>query len=110
MRDRLATVRGYPTVMLRKGPAYQPPEAREPAQAKIVWEHGRRNMQLQAAGKMALVGPLSGAGDLVGLCVFTVPADEARALMEDDIAVRAGVFVYDVVTWYEFPGDGLPPA
>ena len=108
MRQRLQTVRPYALVLLKKGPAYQDPANRTPEQAEIVWNHGRRNMALSADGKMALVGPVGGAGDLVGLSVFTVPEADARALMDDDGAVRAGVFVYDVVTWYGFPGDGLP--
>ncbi|HVY51329.1 MAG TPA: YciI family protein [Devosia sp.] len=108
MQARLAKVRPYVMVLLRKGPAYQSPERREPEQARTVREHGRRNMRLQAEGKMALVGPVHGAGDLVGLCLFAVPQAEARALMDQDMAVRAGIFVYDVATWYGVPGDTLP--
>jgi hypothetical protein len=67
-------------------------------------------MQLQAEGKLALVGPVMGSGELVGLTVFTVPEAEAKVLMDEDPAVRAGIFVYQLVTWFEFPGDGLPPA
>lgn len=110
MKARLATVRAYPTVRLMKGPAYQDQAVRTPEQAKIVWEHGRRNMQFHAEGKMALVAPVAGGGELVGLCVFTVPETEARAIMDGDGAVQAGIFVYDIVTWYGFPGDGLPAA
>ena len=108
MQARLATVRAYTTVLLKKGPIYQPQAARSPEQARIVLEHGRRNMKLSAEGNMPLVGPLTGGGEIVGLCVFSVPEAEARALMDGDGAVRAGVFVYDVVTWYGFPGDTLP--
>jgi hypothetical protein len=110
MRARLATVRDYVVARLIKGPAYQPPQTRPPEQARIVWEHGRRNMQMQADGKMALVGPVMGGGDLVGLCIFAVPEAEARAIMDGDGAVQAGIFVYDLITWYGFPGDTLPAA
>jgi hypothetical protein len=108
MKSRLAIARAYCVVRLTKGPVYQPQDVRTPELAKIVWEHGRRNMQLHAEGKMALVGPVAGGGELVGLCVFTVPEAEARALMDGDGAVRARFFVYDVISWYGFPGDGLP--
>ena len=108
MKARLATVRPYTTVLLKKGPIYQPQPTRSPEQARIVLEHGRRNMKLSAEGKMPLVGPLVGGGEIVGLCVFSVPEAEARALMDGDGAVQAGVFAYDVVTWYGFPGDTLP--
>jgi hypothetical protein len=110
MRAKLQKVRSYTAVLLKKGPAYQDQASRTPEQAKIVWEHGRRNMALNAEGIMALVGPIAGGGDLVGLCVFTVPEGEARTLMDGDGGVQAGVFVYDVVTWFGFPGDGLPSA
>lgn len=108
MRQKLQTVRPYTLVLLKKGPAYQDQASRTPEQAAIVWNHGRRNMALNAAGKMALVGPVAGGGDLVGLCVFAVPQAEARALMDEDGGVQAGVFVYEIVTWFGFPGDGLP--
>lgn len=110
MQARLKTVRGYSVAFLRRGPAYVPPDSRPAGQAKIVWEHVRRNMRLQAEGKKALVGPVTGGGDIVGLTVFLVPDAEARALMEADPAVQAGIFTYDLVTWFEFPGDGLPAA
>jgi hypothetical protein len=110
IRQRLTKARGYVTVFLRKGPGYRPPASRPPEQARIVWEHVRRNMRLQAEGKKALVGPVEGGGEIVGLAVFLVPEAEARQLMENDPAVREGIFVYDVVTWHEFPGDGLPAA
>lgn len=110
MQQRLGQARAYPLVLLKVGPNYQPPQSRTPEQAAIVREHGRRNMQMHAEGKMALVGPVSGASPLVGICVFTVDADAARAIMEGDPAVQAGIFVYEVATWYGFPGDGLPSA
>lgn len=110
MKAKLETARAYTTVLLKKGPAYQPPATRSPEDAQKVWEHGRRNMQLQSDGKKALVGPVLGGGDLVGISVFTVDADEARVLMDADGAVQAGIFVYELVTWLGFPGDGLPSA
>jgi len=110
MQARLATVRSYCLVLLRKGPAYQPQATRPPEQAKIVHEHGRRNMQLSAEGKIALVGPIAAGGEIVGMSIFSVGEAETRALMEGDGAVRASIFVYDVATFYGFPGDGLPPS
>ncbi len=110
MKARVQSGRGYATSLLKKGPAYEPPNARSPENAAIVWEHVRRNMQLQQAGKKALVGPVVGGGDIVGIAVFTVPEPDARTLMDEDPAVKAGIFIYEFVTWFEFPGDGLPPA
>ena len=108
MQERLSRMRGYVMVLLRKGPAYEAPLQRSATQKAIIWEHGRRNMRLQAEGAMALVGPVVGAGEIVGACVFTVDAAAARTLMDGDGAVQAGIFIYDVVSWFGAPGDGLP--
>lgn len=109
MNAKLETVRPYATVLLKKGPAYTPPDNRSSADASIIREHGRRNMQLQAEGKLAIVGPLVGTGDIVGFYVFVVPEAEVRSILEGDGAVRASIFTYEIVTLYGFPGDALPP-
>jgi len=31
-------------------------------------------------------------------------------MMDGDGAVQEGIFVYDLITWYGFPGDTLPAA
>lgn len=110
MKARLATVRQYTVVTLKKGPAYAPPDVRPPEQTAIVREHGRRNMALQVEGKLAIVGPLHGGGDSVGLYIFTVPEAEVRTIMDTDVAYLAKIFTYEVMTLYGFPGDALPPA
>jgi hypothetical protein len=110
MKARLETVRSYAVVFLKKGPAYAPPGSRSPADSAIVREHGRRNMQLQAEHKLAIVGPLTGAGDMVGFYVFAVPEADVRAIMESDGAVLASIFTYEIATLHGFPGDTLPPA
>jgi hypothetical protein len=110
MDARLETVRSYVTVFLRKGPAYTAPDTRSPTDSRIVREHGRRNMELQAERKLAIVGPLAGAGDIVGFYVFAVAEPEVRAIMETDGAVLASIFTYEIATFYGFPGDALPPA
>lgn len=64
-------------------------------------------MQLTDAGKLAIVGPLKDAGDIVGLCIFNVGADEVREIMDGDGAVQAGIFTYEIVTLFGKPGQGL---
>jgi hypothetical protein len=109
MKARLATATPYAMVRLLKGQNYKPQGERTADEARLILEHGRRNMRLQAEGVLALVGPVANGGDLVGLCVFTIPEPQVREVMEGDGAVMAGFFVYDVITWYSFPGDSLPP-
>ena len=103
MREQLGRTREYAFVTLSYGP-----ERHAPGADALVWEHGRRNFALRAQGKLALVGPLSGAGDIVGIYIFDGAADEARALMDGDPAVQAGLFTYRVYTLRSFPGDCLP--
>jgi hypothetical protein len=109
MNARLEQVAAYTAVFLRKGPAYAAPDVRPPEQAAIVREHGRRNMQLSAEGKLAIVGPIHGGGEIVGLCIFSVPEAEVRTIMDGDVAVQASIFTYDIVKFFGFPGDALPP-
>jgi predicted small lipoprotein YifL len=109
MRSTLATVRSYGLLLLKKGPNYLPPDARPPEQKAIIWEHGRRNMALRAEGKMPLVGPVGRGGDVVGMCVFDVPEAEIHTLMKGDPALIAGLFTYEVLDWFAFPGDSLAP-
>jgi len=108
MRGRMAAARAYTLVLLKKGPAYETPDVRSAQQKAVVWEHVRRNMRLKKEGTMALVGPLAGGGDIVGISVFTVPERAAKALMEEDPGVDAGIFTYEIATWHEVPGSGLP--
>jgi uncharacterized protein len=56
---------------------------------------------------MAVAGPFDGQADetLRGLCVYTVPPDEARALAEADPAVRARRLAVDIFTWLVPEGE-----
>ncbi len=110
MEARLGLAHAYCMVLLKVGPNYQPSTARSAEQAKIVWEHGRRNMQLSAEGKMAIVGPVLGGLPIAGICIFTVTEAETKAIMDGDPAIRADIFVYEILTFFGFPGDALPPA
>lgn len=74
----------------------------------IVWEHGRRNYALRAAGKLAIVCPIRDDSDLSGIAIFTGGLDEVREIMEDDPGVRAGIFTYELHETRSFPGDALP--
>lgn len=83
-------------------------DRRSPEKAAIVWEHGRRNFELRATGQIALVGPMAGPGEIVGMSVFSTGIDETKALMEADPAIRAGIFVFETRPWISFPGNALP--
>jgi len=103
MRELLGRTRDYAFVTLGYGPGRAQPGA-----DALVWEHGRRNFALRAEGKLAIVGPLRGEGDIVGIYIFDASVDEARTIMDEDPAVRAGLFTYRVYALRSFPGDCLP--
>jgi hypothetical protein len=102
MRERIPKAKSFALIVLRPTPGYFQPDARP-----IVWEHGRRNMALQAAGIMPIVCPV-GDEEIAGIGIFNTEPDEARAIMADDPGVRAGIFTFEVHACRAFPGDALP--
>ncbi len=103
MRALMATTRGYTLVLLRRTAAYDPETA-----APVVWEHGRRNFELRADGRLAIVCPVRDDSDLAGMGIFALDAEATRAVMDDDPGVRAGIFSFEVHPTRSFPGDALP--
>jgi hypothetical protein len=103
MRTMLTKSAPYSVVLLERGPAYG-----SPGSDAVVWEHGRRNFELRAAGLLAVVCPVPDDSDLCGVGIFTPAPDEVARLMDDDPGVRAGVFTYAVHPCRSFPGDALP--
>lgn len=106
MRDMLGKSRPYTVVLLSKGPNYRPDGDRS-----IIWEHGRRNFELRAAGQLAVVVPMGaddGTSDIVGLGIFTTTPEETAALLAPDPAIVAGWLVAEIRAGRSFPGDALP--
>jgi len=102
MHDRIGKAKPYALIVLRPTPEFFAADSRP-----IVWEHGRRNMALQAAGIMPIVCPV-GDEEISGIGIFNTDPDEARAIMADDPGVRAGIFTFEVHACRGFPGDALP--
>jgi hypothetical protein len=102
MHQRLAQTKLYSIVLLRKGPRWEAPDARQ-----IVWEHGRRNFELREAKKLVIVCPLAGDTDLRGLGIFDADPQETGRIMASDPACAAGVLVFEVYPCRGFPGDAL---
>jgi hypothetical protein len=103
MFEQLAKTRGYSAVILRAGERY----GTEGADA-VVFEHGRRNFQLRAAGHLAIVCPVLDDSDVCGIGIFTGTVEETEAIMRDDPGVKAGIFTFAVHPVRSFPGDALP--
>ena len=99
---RLTKTKSYSLVVLKPTSA-----AFAEGSRPIVWEHGRRNVALQAAGIMPIVCAV-GDQELAGIGIFNTDPDEARAIMADDPGVRAGIFIVEVHACRGFPGAALP--
>jgi hypothetical protein len=106
MKGMLAKARPYTVVLLSKGPNY-----RADGDRSIIWEHGRRNFELRADGKLVVVVPMGagdGTSDVVGISILTTTPEDTAALMADDPAIVAGWLVAEIRAGRSFPGDSLP--
>jgi len=70
-------------------------------------EHQRRLVSLRADGVIAILCPVV-SETLAGVIIMTVSPDEARAVMDDDPCVQAGMMTGEVYSAASFPGDALP--
>jgi hypothetical protein len=102
MNDRIAKAKPYTLIVLRPTAKYAAESSRP-----VVWEHGRRNMALEAAGIMPIVCPV-GDDEISGIGIFNTDPDQARAIMAGDPGVRAGIFTFEVHACRGFPGSSLP--
>jgi hypothetical protein len=110
MRARLATTVPYTLIVLKHGPRYSPPGpdgARDPEIANLIWEHGRRNFKLRAAGLLQVVCPVMDTTEVAGICLFAASPEDADRIYSRDPAVRAGVLVYEIHPTRGFPGSTL---
>jgi hypothetical protein len=103
MREMLGRTAEFTAVVLRDGP-----NASAANRDELVWEHGRRNFELRAAGTLAIVCPVMDDTDVCGIGIFTTDPEATRRVMDADPGVQAGVFVDEVHPVRSFPGDALP--
>jgi uncharacterized protein YciI len=72
-----------------------------PETRKLQEGHMANIQKMGAAGKLVIAGPFTDNGDLRGLYVFRVAsAEEAKALVESDPAVKAGRLRFELHPWY----------
>ncbi len=103
MRQRISRSKIYTLVILKSTA-----KRSEPGADALVWEHGRRNFLLRDEGILAIVCPVADGTEISGVYIFTSNVDETRMVMDEDPAVKAGIFVYEVHPCRGFPGDALP--
>ena len=103
MRQMISTTRNYCIIIFKAGP-----NKHMEGVEKIIWEHGRRNFELRAAGVLPIVCPISDGSDVSGIGIFNAPVEEVKKIMDEDPAVQAGVLIYETHACRGFPGDSLP--
>ena len=103
MRAMLQTTKRYTLVILHRTPKRSGPGA-----DKIVWEHGRRNFELRRDGLLSIVGPVvQDETDVTGVGIFSTDLERTKRIMDEDPAVKAGIFTYEAHMIEGFPGDAL---
>ena len=103
MQQMLMKSKEYTLVLLKSNPAAQKDNIQQ-----IIWEHGRRNFQLRAEGLLSIVAPVTQQHELAGIAIFHADAEKAKEIMDDDPAVKEGVFTYEILPIRSFAGDSLP--
>jgi uncharacterized protein YciI len=89
----------YQVGFLKKGPAWTPSNTPELKQLQA--DHLAHIGKMADTGKLILAGPFSDGGDLRGMLIFRVDTlEEAKALAEQDPAVKAGRLVLEWHPWF----------
>lgn len=88
----------YYLVLLTRGPKWTPEVTPEIEQLQK--DHLANIQRLAESGKLLLAGPFTDGGTLRGVFLFKVGSlDEARALAENDPAVKAGRLAVELHPW-----------
>ena len=93
----------YVVGILRRGPSTS--QSKEEA-AKIQEGHMAHIRHMTSTGKLIVAGPFTANNqDARGMFIFKATLEEAKALANEDPAVKAGRLVLDLYPWYA--GKGL---
>ena len=89
--------------LIKKGPKWTPEVTEETK--KIQAGHMANIRAMAATGKLVVAGPFEDGGDLRGIFIFhNATLEEARSMVNQDPAVRAGRLAVDLVKWWAAAG------
>jgi uncharacterized protein YciI len=95
----------YQFGILRRGSKWT--AEKTPETQKIQEGHMAHIGNMARAGKLMAAGPLMSAGDLRGIFIFKAASlDEARALAEEDPAIKSGRLTLELLDWRGTRGIG----
>ena len=98
----------YVAGFFHKGPNWTVEQTDE--SRRIQAGHLANFQKLAEAGKLIVAGPFGDNGDLRGMLIFKLnSADEARALMDADPALKAGRLTLDLHPWLAAAGLRINP-
>ena len=91
-------MRKYVIVLLKPGQT----KITDTVKRKELFEGHMKNIErLANEGKLAIAGPFLGKGPYSGIFIFSVATvEEAKALVDTDPAIKAGVFEMEAHLWY----------
>jgi uncharacterized protein len=89
--------------LLRRGPNWTPTATEETQ--RIQDGHMANIRKMAATGKLIVAGPFTDNGDLRGVFIFHgASMEEAKAMVDQDPAVKAGRLVVDLHPWFAASG------
>jgi len=98
----------YQVGFLKKGPAWTPGET--PELQELQKAHLAHIQKMGKSGKLLVAGPFTDGGDLRGMFIFRVETlEEAKALAEQDPAVKAGRLVIEWHPWFAAKNIAVTP-
>jgi hypothetical protein len=103
MRHMMTQTKTYTLMILKFGPNAQREDVKQ-----LIWEHGRNNFKLRAEGLLSIVCPVAAQTEIAGIGLFNADEATVHERLKDDIAIREGVFTYELMPVRSFPGDSLP--
>ena len=89
----------FQMVILKKGPAWDSTKAED--RNSILQQHLKNVIALLDSGKAIIAGPFDDSSDVAGLFIFrTASAYEAKAWVDADPLVKAGLMVAEMHPWW----------
>lgn len=106
LKEILAKGKQYTLVFLKKGPHY---DMLDPKELQLnQTQHLEYLLGLRSRGILCINGPVTDECDIVGVSIYNSQnKDEINDLVRDDPGVKSGRFVYEIHSWFSFPGDTL---